>query len=303
MIRNRILYLLSLSGGILFYGFFSEWFSGYLLLLLLALPWASLMFSLPAMLSLKLTLAAPRKLPRGAAGELAIAMACPLPSPRCRVTLRLSAPLSGLDQKCKLRSLPARLALPTGHCGAVQCQILRGRVTDYLGLWSLPRRWHLGTETLILPTPRAPEVLPELNRPAYRPKPGGGFAEHHELRDYRPGDSLRQVHWKLTAKTGNPIVREPQAPAQGDVVLTVDLEPGRTDARLDALLYLSRWLLSQELPHQVRWFSGAEARWASLDCPQDVDTLAQALCRSRPAEPGLAAAFLGAGAFWHHHVT
>lgn len=28
----------------------------------------------------------------------------------------------------------------------------------------------------------------------------GAYAEEHELRPYRPGDPMRTVHWKLTAK-------------------------------------------------------------------------------------------------------
>lgn len=95
------------------------------------------------------------------------------------------------------------------------CAVDRGRVYDYLGLFRLPRRWNCQTELLVLPCPQPPEQLPSLAQLqvlSYRPKPGGGFAEVHELRDYRPGDSPREIHWKLTAKVDHPIVREAQVP-------------------------------------------------------------------------------------------
>ncbi|MBR2633811.1 MAG: DUF58 domain-containing protein, partial [Lentisphaeria bacterium] len=42
-----------------------------------------------------------------------------------------------------------------------------------------------------------------------RPKPGGGYGENYEIRQYRPGDNLNQIHWKLSAKVGDLMLREP----------------------------------------------------------------------------------------------
>ena len=39
----------------------------------------------------------------------------------------------------------------------------------------------------------------------------GDSAEFMSLRDYRPGDPLRKIHWKSWAKTDRPVVREEQA--------------------------------------------------------------------------------------------
>lgn len=38
----------------------------------------------------------------------------------------------------------------------------------------------------------------------------GESEEFVSLRDYRPGDSLRSIHWKSFAKTGRPVIRETQ---------------------------------------------------------------------------------------------
>ena len=39
----------------------------------------------------------------------------------------------------------------------------------------------------------------------------GDSQEFNSLRDYRPGDPLRKIHWKSWAKTGKPVVREEQS--------------------------------------------------------------------------------------------
>lgn len=60
--------------------------------------------------------------------------------------------------------------------------------------------------------------LPEIALPGARRHQGEGLAaavgdseEFRALRDYRPGDSPRKIHWKSWAKTGKPIIKEEQA--------------------------------------------------------------------------------------------
>lgn len=61
--------------------------------------------------------------------------------------------------------------------------------------------------------------LPPLRLPGARRYQSGGVAlassvgdseEFRSLREYRPGDSMRQIHWKSWAKVGKPIVKEEQ---------------------------------------------------------------------------------------------
>lgn len=62
--------------------------------------------------------------------------------------------------------------------------------------------------------------LPEIELPGGRRHQSGGLAlaasvgdseEFRALREYRPGDSPRKIHWKSWAKTGKPIVKEEQS--------------------------------------------------------------------------------------------
>jgi len=60
-------------------------------------------------------------------------------------------------------------------------------------------------------------TLPQIHLPGSRQYQSGGVAltssigeseEFISLRDYRPGDSLRRIHWKSWAKIGKPVVKE-----------------------------------------------------------------------------------------------
>ena len=59
MIRRWLLYLAALAGTSLFWLCYTGWYSGYLLSLVLALPWLSLALSLPAMRRARIALLLP----------------------------------------------------------------------------------------------------------------------------------------------------------------------------------------------------------------------------------------------------
>lgn len=85
---------------------------------------------------------------------------------------------------------------------------------DPLGLVRGFLRQPLAQSVLILPKRYA---LPDLSLPGARSYQRGGVTlasaigeseEFMSLRDYRPGDPLRHVHWKSWARHGRPIVKE-----------------------------------------------------------------------------------------------
>ena len=58
-------------------------------------------------------------------------------------------------------------------------------------------------------------------------------ADFYGIRSYRPGDSPRWIHWRTTARVGQPMVREFEEPPQQH--LTVILEAWLPDPA-DALM-------------------------------------------------------------------
>lgn len=307
--RNRGIYFAALVLAFVFFLFFSAWFSEFLLMLLLCLPFMSLLVSLPAMLTARPVVNWPGEVIRGDPAEVRVQVRCAMPMPACVLTLLLEDGMTGREVKYrwdvgKRTSLP----LPSQHCGSIRCTVRYGWVCDYLGLFRIRRRWRDTGQLLVLPVPRMPDPIPNLGRllvHAYRPLPGGGFSEVHELRDYQPGDSLRDFNWKLTAKMDKPIVREPQIADQGAVVLSADLtgKPEELDDTLDCLVGTAQWLARQGVAHEVRWFSGSRRQSFPVDGPEDIHRLTLALCASERGAEHVSAASLAGDARWHYHVS
>ena len=300
MLRNWLVYLLGLAGALVFHIYYFGWYSWFVLVLAVALPWFSLLVSLLAMLRTRLRMDAPALLTRNEAAYVTLRAGNGfLPQPLCRFRLTITAVMTG-ERRSLRQSTQSQgswyVPLDTSHAGAYLCQVEKARVYDYLGLFRLPVRAPAPVETVIRPVPREPARLPNLRHFLVRqlkPKPGGGFSEEHELRDYRPGDSMREIHWKLSVKTDRTIVREAQEPVRGLTLLTFDLRgtPGRVDATLEELLWLSQWLLDHDTPHQILWIDPTdyETATASIEAPADLEALLSRLLRTplRPDTPSL----------------
>lgn len=305
--RNRGIYVAALALAFLFFLFFSAWFSEFLLALLLCLPLMSLLVSLPAMLTAQPVVRWPGEVTRGDPAEVRVQIRCAMPIPESGLTLLLEDGMTGREVKYRWdMGKRASLPLPSLHCGSIRCSVRCGWVCDYLGLFRIRRRWRDTGHLLVLPVPRLPDPIPNLERLQvhdYRPLSGGGFSEVHELRDYQPGDSLRDFNWKLTAKMDKPIVREPQIADQRAVVLSADLtgKPEELDSTLDCLVGASKWLAGQGVAHAVRWFSGSQRQSFQVDGPQDIHRLTLALCASERGH--VSAASLAGDARWHYHVS
>lgn len=256
MVRRWILYLAVLAGLTVFNWAYQAWFSWLVLQGVLYLPVVSLVMSLPAMLLTKLWVAGPSYLPQETEQKAWISANGALPAPPYSGRIRVTRTTTG-----ETWLLKAGNPLPTEHCGQLQCRAVRGRIYDYLGLFFLPVKQKGMTSVIVRPKEKKLERFPQLERyisTAWRPKPGGGFAENHELRLYRPGDNLTQIHWKLSAKTGKYIVREALEPVSGRVLLEMELrgDAAALDQKFGKLLGISSYLLRLGLRHELRVLTG-----------------------------------------------
>ena len=301
MAGRRIIYFTALIFCVVFYIAYGQWLSWLLLLTVAGLPWFSLLLSLPALFRFRLVPSGPSLLEQGAEGELWLMGSCPYPMPPFRGKLRLKRLISGeswyyQDQEDLL----------TDHCGGILVTVEAARICDYLGLFSFPVRARENKTIRIRPRPEAMDIEPELQRCIVRsrkPKPGGGYAENPELRPYRPGDSLNQVHWKLSAKTGDLMIREPMEPQRGLVLVTLNLRgtADEIDRKLGRLLWLGRLLLEQEVRFELRALTGEGLLTFSIGSEAEHRKAVDALLCSSVAEEGDLRSQVHAAA-WHCHI-
>ena len=296
---RRWIYLISLLASLVFYVAYKDWLSFLLFVFLLALPWFSLICSLPAMLSAKVQLNCPNALEQGQAASIGTQVENRFPPVPVGCRMEVTNTLTGETLKVKNAS-----TLPTAHCGRLKIRIRRGWIYDYSGLLRFPLRSKDSQELLIRPVP-LPVTLPDANRcmaNAWRPKPGGGFAENHELRLYRPGDNLHQIHWKLSAKTGKLILREPMERVQGLALLTMELRgaPEQLDQMLGQLLSASRQLIAKDIPHQIHCLTAEGLEVFHVVKDTDILPALDALLRASPAPEDAHVTFRHAP--WRFHI-
>ena len=114
----------------------------------------------------------------------------------------------------------------------------------------------------------------ELEASVAAPRAGSG-TELFGVREYRPGDSLRRIHWRSSARHGELVVREYEPPGLQTLGIFCDPNPGNSDVA-DQLARLAASEASDCLSHGGRvmlWGPGlvpsveGEARslWAALE--------------------------------------
>jgi uncharacterized protein (DUF58 family) len=128
--------------------------------------------------------------------------------------------------------------------GLIHFQDLRVLLPDPFGLFQGCRRVKAPPATLTvlpqrfripqfeLPGGQSYQVAGEANTNSI-----GDSGEFVGLRDYRPGDPIRQIHWRSWARTGRPIVKELEDTSYPRYGLIVDtLSTSGTDAQLEEVI-------------------------------------------------------------------
>lgn len=313
MIGGLIAYLLALLCGGAFYIFYPGYLSFYTLVLLLVLSILALLLVLLERRRLRLTAEVDKdQVLRGEVAPVRLYLHGPKGSEavlRYRVD-NLLFPQFAREEKLTLYDgLLTTLELRNDHCGWVRFTPLSCRIPGWLGILSLPLP--LPEPVLILVVPRG-GLLPgqlELELPAgrpLRPRPGGGPGEDHELREYRPGDPVKAIHWKLSAKRPGqePVLRETLEPVEERLGVLYDHagSPQALDDVLDQLEGMARYLLERERSFTLHWVhpvTGAVTCYR-VDCPKAWDAcraaiLAQA-APSSVSEQGSSAGLSGTSA-------
>ena len=304
MAVNWIIYLVSLFAAICFYIAASPvWFSWVVLFILLILPLLSLLLSLPQMLRVQLRLSAPERVEQGRrlVLELIPRSHAFLPLPELRLRLCLQTQGDEHVEYRYLRHIPREggtVWLEAEQPGLFLAGVSQLRVYDYLGLFGLPRPAPAQTRTAVLPQPVQPDPLPDLT--AFRvvrlaALPQGSFSENHDHRPYREGDNVRSIHWKLSQKTDDLIVREPVAPVRlrSYLIVSPPRDLPALQSELAQLRYLSTWLTDRELPHTVLWMEQQGVHTREIASADEVEPMLAEACaaplfpagdRSIPAE-------------------
>lgn len=269
MLRRRALYLLALLGALALRVAYTGWLAGVVLGWVIALPAAGVISTLPALLSCRLRLTTPGgEVIRGSGWRAGLGggSALGLPLGRVKARLEVTNALTGEKIQEKLMWLQPggggtlNIPTPSDHCGLFTLRVTRARALDGLGLCWLPLRRGEPASLYVLPRKEGVALpdLPPVEEGPLRPRPGGGPGEDYDPRLYRPGDPINTIHWKLSAKREELVVRETLEPVVRRPLITLDRmgTPGELDRRLDVLSGVARALLEAGRPFRLVWLDG-----------------------------------------------
>lgn len=199
-----------------------------------------------------------------------------IPIPRVRVKMTARNQFYPQEEQIILRGMAegkARTRLTTSissqQCGPILLEVREVRVYDLFRLFS--RKISVtGKEVLaVLPEYYMAAVVFQENIRDFlveseeydKNKPGDDPSEIFQIREYRSGDRMQSIHWKLSARTDDLMVKEYSLPVGNPVILFLDMkyQPeenyGFLDEYIEAGLALSQGILEAGYEHYVVWFS------------------------------------------------
>jgi len=287
----------ALLGALALYLFDNGGGSRALLLSLLLVP---LLTALPLLLvkgnAVTVSAALPETLSRCEAGRGSLLLENHGPlSLRLEGELAITDPFTGEEIPLPLaRTLPkggkvqVSLALRADHCGLPTLTVRSLCCVDPFGLFRRPLALQGSWAATVPPTLHPVEaVLAQdagylLDSETYSTqRPGSDPSETFRIRPYQPGDPVRQIHWKLSEKTGETLIRELGLPIVNDMLLLLELsptpEPHAADGLLDLLFSLAQALLDQGVTPTVGWLGEGGYTAREVTSPQDLPALAQEL--------------------------
>lgn len=149
--------------------------------------------------------------------------------------------------------------------GKYEIMISRVKIYDWTGCFCLPKRVRSAAAINIMPEVETVPVIVGMAvknffgdadvyddfRPGYDP------AEVFDVRDFRDGDKLQSVHWKLSAKSGELVVKENSLPKACAVTLLLNPKEAKSDmiGMLSYVTALSYSIMDKDCPHYVAWVS------------------------------------------------
>ena len=175
--------------------------------------------------------------------------------------------------------------------GLLQLAALVVRAGDPCGLFEVTLRRPQVDDVVIRPRPRRVDgrlVLDEVERARL----GREGADWESVRDWRPGDPVRRVHWPSTARRGFPVIRTAPPRQREAVRLALDLHvPSLRPAdlrRFERAVALAAGvgLTALERGHALELTTlGDGGRWVGLRGRPGTATLLASLARVEPLGP------------------
>ena len=259
----KILYLIFLIMSAVFYPLFKDDLSFILLITLLIFPVIMLIMLIFAAAKVRIKAATePASAVRGEKLEVRLNIKNPLFVPISSVSAVIMY-RTGKEKFSKYTvSVPIKarssenvvISIVPAHCGVVECVIKKAVLYDFIGLISLGKKLNFHSKTIILP--RESDCGACIDDPENKTEAsfryignGSDPSEISGLHSYIDGDRMNRIHWKLSSRTEELIVKEYTDPAESRILIIPDINACKSRSEVDVVMDLSaslaRFLISE----------------------------------------------------------
>ena len=157
------------------------------------------------------------------------------------------------------------------NCGNLAITVEKVRVYDYLSIFAWTVGKNFETQNVLILPPLKEMYLGrdrwynETNEDSDRfslYKKGDDPSEIFDIREYMDGDKIQRIHWKLSKKTGDLMVKEGSLPLTKAVNIFVDLcVPGVKDVRheranllVQGIYSIAMFMTEHGIPQKYIWY-------------------------------------------------
>lgn len=155
------------------------------------------------------------------------------------------------------------------HCGRIIITLKSIRVFDYIKLFSKTINYSISREITVVP--EAVSISPEVettlstmtdNEEFSKIRPGDDCSEIFNIREYSYGDKINRIHWNLTTKLDELMVKEYSLPVSTQIIIIFEFcsDPDsedrllRNDAALETVMSLSYHMIANSISHLIAWY-------------------------------------------------
>lgn len=177
------------------------------------------------------------------------------------------------------------------HCGVIRFRMQKVRMLDYFGIFASTKK--IQEEAILVVLPQIEENFEEQKDFEQQVQQGeaimggldlyaGNGEEQRDIREYRPGDSLKRIHWKLSAKRNQLMTREYEdTQEQEDILVFSALYENASevdytwyDRRIHTFAEITLQKLITDGPYEVIWLQPRNRQF----CTAKVDREEQLYC-------------------------
>ncbi|MGI6737505.1 MAG: DUF58 domain-containing protein [Anaerovoracaceae bacterium] len=296
MMRNRICWALLLLTAALTFIFSNSYISLLLLLAVIVIPLLSLALLL-ASRQVGLTLRLPETMEkeRDTSFSYVIENRSRLPAARVAWRVRVDNQLTFAHREMQTsasvggrRSREIRFTLTQPRTGTTVVSTDALRLEDAFGIFCLRLPDLPDGITVVYPTLREVAIYFDVpvetlgdGRRWSPDRKGGDISEIFGMHEYVPGDEIRRIHWKMSSKVDQMVVRDFSLPLNFSVFLLLELSRASEevmDRALEIYSSASRVLMEKGVNHNLAWFDGSKEELQVYELT-DVEDLEVALAQ------------------------